>query len=72
MPDIEELAVVALLEDLPDKKLRRGQVGAVVAVLAPGMYEVEFVDDRGQTYAMLALREAQLMRLHHEPDHQAA
>ncbi|HUI79147.1 MAG TPA: DUF4926 domain-containing protein [Bryobacteraceae bacterium] len=72
MPEIEVLSVVALLEDLPDKRLRRGQVGTVVADLAPGIYEVEFVDHLGQTYALLPLRDGQLMRLHHEPDHQAA
>jgi hypothetical protein len=40
--------------------------------LAPGLYEVEFIDDSGQTYASLALRANQLMRLHHKPSHQAA
>jgi len=72
MPDIDLLTVVALLEDLPAKKLRRGQVGTVVENLAPGVYEVEFSDDSGRTYASLALRDGQLMRLHHEPSHQAA
>ena len=72
MPEIEPLSVVALLEDLPEKKLRRGQVGTVVENLAPGVYEVEFSDDSGQTYASVALRGGQLMRLHHEPSHQAA
>jgi hypothetical protein len=66
------LSVVALLEDIPQKGLLRGQVGAVVERLAPGVYEVEFSDDSGQTYASLALRSGQLMRLHHEPSHQAA
>ena len=72
MAGIEMLAVVALLEDVPEKKLLRGQVGTVVESLAPGVYEVEFSDDRGKTYASLALRSNQLMRLHHEPSHQAA
>jgi len=43
--------------------------GTVVETLAPG---VEFSDDAGQAYASLALRPDQLMRLHHEPSHQAA
>ncbi|MGB9754981.1 MAG: hypothetical protein C0183_22410 [Roseiflexus castenholzii] len=30
------LDVVALLEDLPDRRLRRGQVGTIVEELAPG------------------------------------
>ena len=72
MAEMEMLSVVALLEDVPEKGLLRGQVGTVVESLAPGVYEVEFSDDSGRTYASLALRTDQLMRLHHEPSHQAA
>jgi hypothetical protein len=72
MGQMELLSVVALVEDIPGKRLVRGQVGTVVEVLAPGVYEVEFIDDAGTTYASLALRIDQLMRLHHEPSHQAA
>ncbi len=72
MAEIELLAVVALLEDVPQKGLIRGQVGTVVEQLAPGVYEVEFSNDSGRAYASLALRNDQLMRLHHEPSHQAA
>lgn len=61
------LDVVALLEDLPDRGLRRGQVGTVVEELAPGVFEVEFSDDHGRTYATLALRAEQLLVLHYEP-----
>ena len=72
IPEFEILSVVALLEDLPAKGLRRGQVGTIADVLAPGVYEVEFSDDDGQTYASLAFRAAQLLQLRHQPDHQAA
>lgn len=72
MAEIELLSVVAVLEDIPQKGLMRGQVGTVVEQLALGVYEVEFSDDSGRTYASLALPTAQLMRLHHEPSHQAA
>ena len=72
MAEIDLLSVVALLEDIPERGLLRGQVGAVVESLAPGVYEVEFSDDAGRTYASLALRAGQLMRLRHEPAHQAA
>ncbi len=72
MAEIELLSVVALLEGKPQKGLRRGQVGTVVESLAPGVYEVEFSDDTGRMYASLALRADELMRLHHEPSHQAA
>ena len=72
MADIEMLSVVALLQDLPEHDLVRGQVGTVVEVLAPDAYEVEFCDDDGRTYAMASLKADQLLRLHHEPVRQAA
>jgi hypothetical protein len=73
MSEIELLSVVALLEEVPEKGLQRGQVGTVVEVLAPGVYELEFSDDSGRTYASTPLRAEQLMQLHHEPaGHQAA
>jgi hypothetical protein len=64
---IQLLDVVALTEDLPDRGLFRGQVGTVVESLAPEVFEVEFCDDEGRTYATLALRADQLMRLHYRP-----
>jgi hypothetical protein len=72
MRNIELLSVVALLEDLPEHGLLRGQVGTVVETLAPEVYEVEFSDENGRAYAMVALKAEQLMRLHHHPTHQAA
>lgn len=72
MPEMDLLSVVALLEDVPQHGLSRGQVGTIVENLAPAVYEVEFSDDAGRTYASVALRSGQLMRLHHEPRHQAA
>jgi len=65
MESIKPFDVVALLEDLPDRELRRGQVGTVVESLAPGVFEVEFSDNEGKTYASLALRSDQLIVLHH-------
>ena len=72
MTGVEIHSVVALLEDLPEEGLVRGQVGTVVENWAPGVYEVEFADHNGKTYAMVALKAEQLMRLHHQPVHQAA
>jgi hypothetical protein len=63
---IKLLDVVALTEDLPQENLYRGQVGTVVEMLAPDVYEIEFSDDQGQTYAMKALKAIQLMVLHHK------
>ena len=64
---IRLLDVVALVDDLPEHKLIRGQVGAVVEMLAPEVYEVEFTDEDGRAYASLALRTDQLLALHYHP-----
>lgn len=61
------LDVVALLEAVPDHGLHCGQVGTVVEKVAPDVFEVEFSDDNGRTYALLALRSNQLIVLHYEP-----
>jgi Domain of unknown function (DUF4926) len=58
------LDTVALIEDLPERHLSRGEVGTVVEVLTNDAYEVEFSDEQGQTYAELALRTDQLVLLH--------
>jgi hypothetical protein len=67
MNSLPLLAVVALTEDLPQSGLLRGQVGTIVEKLAPDVYEVDFSDDAGRTYASVALREHQLMQLHYTP-----
>jgi hypothetical protein len=72
MAELEMLSVVALVEELPQKGLGRGQVGTIVERLAPGVYEVEFSDDNGRAYASAALPAEKLMRLYHEPKYHAA
>ena len=64
---IRILDVVALTADRPDAGLGRGQVGTVVEQLAPEVFEVEFSDDDGQSYAVLPLRADQLLVLKYRP-----
>jgi hypothetical protein len=64
------LDVVALLSDVPAHGLLRGQVGTVVELL-DGVYEVEFSDDEGNTYAELTLAPDHLLVLHHRPQRAA-
>jgi hypothetical protein len=49
------LDTVALLEDMPEHDLWRGEVGTVVEALASGVVEVEFSDNSGRTYALVPL-----------------
>ena len=62
---IKPFAVIALLEDFPAENVRRGQVGTIVDTLASGAFLVEFADENGEEYAMLALQPDQVMELHH-------
>jgi hypothetical protein len=64
---IKLLDVVALTQELPEKALQLGQVGTVVEVLAPDVYEVEFANSEGRTYAELAVNAEKLLVLHYEP-----
>lgn len=62
--EVKLLDTVALLADLPQRNLLCGEVGTVVELLAPDVYEVEFCDDEGQTYAQFALPGEKLIVLH--------
>lgn len=72
---VKLLDVVALIVDLPDYNLWRGQVGTVVEILANGAaFEVEFSDAcgglrlrNGRTYESLGLHTSQIMVLRFEP-----
>jgi hypothetical protein len=63
---LQLLDVVALIENLPELGLYRGQVGTIVEVYEPGVFEVEFSDRQGQTYALETLSDKQVMVLHHQ------
>jgi len=65
--EIHLLDVVALTEDIPAHGLLRGQVGTVVESLGPDMFEIEFVDNDGRTYATRSLKSSQLLALHYQP-----
>src|SRR5688572_32342593 len=44
-----------------ERKLRAGEVGTVVELLGPDVYEVEFCNEHGETYAEFALRGDQVV-----------
>jgi Domain of unknown function (DUF4926) len=68
---VKLLDTIALLEDVDADGLRlhRGEVGAVVEILAPHVYEVEFCDEHGRAYAFASVREDQLLVLHNQGKH---
>ncbi len=65
--EIHTLDVVALTDDIPEHELRRGQVGTVIESLRSGMFEIEFIDNDGRTYATLPLKSQQLLVLYYQP-----
>lgn len=67
MKQVPLLAHVALVADLPEKGLTRGQLGTVVEKLGAepdGAFLVEFSDEDGQAYAFAELRPDQVIVLH--------
>jgi Domain of unknown function (DUF4926) len=62
------LDVVALLTDLPEHRLARGQVGTVVEQLDDKTLQVEFSDDQGRAYAIAPCRGDDLLILHYLPE----
>jgi hypothetical protein len=61
------LDAVALIQDIPDLNLHKGQVGTIVEIYEPGVFEVEFIDLHGKTYALETLSAQQLMQLYYAP-----
>jgi hypothetical protein len=62
------LDVVALLTDLPEQQLARGQVGTIVELLDGKTLLVEFSDDQGRAYAVAPCPRADLLVLHYIPE----
>lgn len=55
--------VVALTRDVADNGLHRGQVGTIVEIWAPDVFEVESADIEGRAYAFAAVPQDSLMPL---------
>jgi Domain of unknown function (DUF4926) len=52
---IKELDTVAMTVDVPERGLKRGDLGAVVQVYSPDAIEVEFVTVTGHPQALVTL-----------------
>lgn len=62
------LDAVALLTDVPARRLARGQVGTVVEPLDGDTVLVEFSDDEGRAYAVAPCPCSDLLVLHYVPE----
>lgn len=74
MRKIKELDIVALTENIETTHyetgepiiLYKGQIGTVVMEFDGNVFEVEFANKDGTTYAMETLQNEKLMLLHYE------
>lgn len=63
---IKLLDVVALLVDKPAEGLAAGHVGTVVEGFSPEVFEVEFLDRAGHTFALIELKRNEILLLKHD------
>ncbi len=66
MNEVKLLDTVALLKDVPEYGLVKGQVGVAVEELASNVFEIEFCNVQGETLAMLPIESEFLMILHYD------
>jgi Domain of unknown function (DUF4926) len=62
----QELETVVLERDIPEKGLRKGDLGAVVELYEPDGLEVEFVTASGKTEALVSLKTTDVRRVRDE------
>jgi hypothetical protein len=67
--EINVLDVVALTGDRPDHNLHRGEIGTIVECHPDATYDVEFVAQDGNTYALVTLPAVELIALREKPIH---
>jgi hypothetical protein len=63
LPPAKVLDVIALLHDKPALGLSSGQVGTIVEVLAPDVFEIEFCDSQGRTIGFAELKRSEFPAL---------
>ena len=56
---------VALLTDLPQNQLEKGQVGTIIDVKSTNVFEVEFVNQTGQTLSFALVNAVDLLKLNY-------
>lgn len=64
---IQLLDTIALLQAIPALGLKAGQVGTMVEVFGEDDFEVQFVDKKGHTIALVPLKSTDVLVLQYEP-----
>ncbi len=64
---MKRLDVVAMLDDMPEAHLAKGQVGTIVEELDRDTMLVEFADLDGRAYAITPIPMGRLIALRHAP-----
>ncbi len=57
---IHEIDIVALTQDLPKLGLNKGQTGTVVDISEPGVFLVEFSNEKGEMIFLECLKRQQI------------
>lgn len=52
--------VIKTTVDFPDQKIKTGEIGTIVDVYEDGEFEVEFLNENGETIAMFAVTSDQI------------
>ncbi len=60
------LDTVALIKDVPEKKLRKGQVGTIVEQFNDDTFEIEFCNRQGETLCITAVSSVNLLLLRYD------
>ena len=63
---LKVLDVVAILRDIPEKKLVKGQVGTIVEKWDNNVFEVEFCNTKGETLSLAQIGDRDLLLLHYQ------
>ena len=59
----KELEIIVLAHDIPEHRLRAGDLGTVVEIYPGGGVEIEFVRGSGATQALLTLSERDIRKI---------
>ena len=67
MNTFKELETVALLKNIPEHNMYRGDVGVIVSILSDDTVEVEFSNKDGKTVALIPVQTTHLIKLRMQP-----